>query len=216
MPEKSSIQRIIKRAFDLAAAAVILIVLLPLILLISAAVWIFMGRPIIYTQPRLGYLGKPFTILKFRTMAEIQDEQGRRLPDEQRLTPLGKFLRNTTLDEIPELVNVLRGEMSVVGPRPLLVDYRDLYTEEQARRHLVRPGMAGPVLASGRNALTWEEKFRLDVSYVDRWSLGLDFKILLQSLIMVLKREGVSAEGHATMPRFMGSKNQSGDSVEGE
>lgn len=208
MPEKSNIQRIIKRAFDLAAAAVILIILLPLVLLISAAIWIFMGRPIIYTQPRLGYLGKPFTIFKFRTMEEGWDDRGRRLPDEKRLTPLGKFLRNTTLDEIPELVNVLRGEMSLVGPRPLLVDYRDLYTEDQWRRHLVPPGMAGPVLASGRNALTWDEKFRLDVRYVERWSLGLDFRILFQSLIMVLKREGVSAEGHATMPRFTGEKSK--------
>jgi lipopolysaccharide/colanic/teichoic acid biosynthesis glycosyltransferase len=137
-------------------------------------------------------------------MTEERDENGNLLPDEQRLTPVGRFLRSLTLDELPELFNVLKGEMSLVGPRPLLVEYRDLYTPEQWRRHEMPPGMAGPVLASGRNLLDWEEKFRLDVWYVDHWSLWLDFQILARTAWKVLKREGVSAEGHATMPKFEG------------
>jgi lipopolysaccharide/colanic/teichoic acid biosynthesis glycosyltransferase len=176
----------------------------PLMALIALAIWITMGRPILFRQPRIGYRGRVFTIYKFRTMTEERDENGNLLPDEQRLTPLGRFLRSLTLDELPELFNVLKGEMSLVGPRPLLVEYRDLYTPEQWRRHEMPPGMAGPVLASGRNLLDWEEKFRLDVWYVDHWSLWLDFKILLRTAWKVLKREGVSAKEHATMPKFEG------------
>jgi lipopolysaccharide/colanic/teichoic acid biosynthesis glycosyltransferase len=143
-------------------------------------------------------------IYKFRTMNNNKDAHGYLLPDEQRLTRFGRFLRILTLDELPELFNVLKGDMSLVGPRALLVEYRDLYTPEQWRRHEMPPGMAGPVLASGRNLLDWEEKFRLDVWYVDHWSLWLDFKILARTVWKVLKREGVSAEGHATMPKFEG------------
>ena len=137
-------------------------------------------------------------------MTDDRDEQGNLLPDEQRLTAAGKFLRSTTLDELPELINVLRGEMSLVGPRPLLVEYRDRYTSEQWRRHEMPPGMAGPVLARGRNILSWEEKFAADVWYVDHWSLWLDLRILVRTALRVLRREGVSADGHATMPKFKG------------
>jgi lipopolysaccharide/colanic/teichoic acid biosynthesis glycosyltransferase len=167
-----------------------------------------MGKPVIFTQPRIGLGGKEFKIYKFRTMTDKKDAQGNLLPDGQRLTGVGKFLRNTTMDELPELINVLLGDMSAVGPRPLLVDYRDLYTEEQFRRHEMPPGMAGPVLASGRNTLSWDEKFERDLWYVDNWSLGLDLKILFKTALMVIKREGTSAEGYATMPRFEGSNQE--------
>jgi len=200
------VQLVIKRALDVVASLLLILLFSPLMLAIALAIWITMGRPILFRQPRIGYRGRVFTIYKFRTMTEERDENGNLLPDEQRLTPVGRFLRSLTLDELPELFNVLKGEMSLVGPRPLLVEYRDLYTPEQWRRHEMPPGMAGPVLASGRNLLDWEEKFRLDVWYVDHWSLWLDFKILLRTAWKVLKREGVSAEGHVTMPKFTGSK----------
>jgi sugar transferase EpsL len=200
------IQLAIKRAFDITVSLTGLILLSPLMALIALAIHLSMGTPVLFRQPRLGYQGRPFVLYKFRTMNDNRDEQGNLLPDEQRLTRLGRFLRSTTLDELPELINVLRGEMSLVGPRPLLVEYRDLYTPEQWRRHEMPPGMAGPVLADGRNALDWEEKFQRDVWYVDHWSLWLDFKILARTAWKVLKREGVSAEGYATMPRFRGSR----------
>lgn len=167
-------QIILKRFFDLIISTFLLFAFSPLFLLISFLVRLTMGRPILFRQPRVGYQGRPFVIYKFRTMTEEQDEQSNLLPDEQRLTRVGRFVRSTTLDELPELINVLKGEMSLVGPRPLLVDYRDLYTPEQWRRHEMPPGMAGPVLADGRNALDWEEKFKRDVWYVDHWSLWLD------------------------------------------
>jgi lipopolysaccharide/colanic/teichoic acid biosynthesis glycosyltransferase len=196
----------LKRAFDIVISLMALILLLPLMAIIALAVRCTIGASVFFRQPRLGYQGRPYTILKFRTMTDDRDAQGNLLPDEQRLTRLGRFLRSTTLDELPELVNVLKGEMSLVGPRPLLVDYQDLYTPEQWRRHEMPPGMAGPVLASGRNTLSWEEKFVLDVWYVDHWSLWLDLKILAQTAVRVLKREGVSAEGCATMPMFGGNR----------
>ena len=204
------VQLVIKRALDVAASLLLILLFSPLMLAIALAIWITMGRPILFRQPRIGYRGRVFTIYKFRTMTEERDENGNLLPDEQRLTPVGRFLRSLTLDELPELFNVLKGEMSLVGPRPLLVEYRDLYTPEQWRRHEMPPGMAGPVLASGRNLLDWEEKFRLDVWYVDHWSLWLDFKILLRTAWKVLKREGISAEGYATMPKFQGSGSGAG------
>lgn len=203
-------QMAIKRLFDIAVSALLLFAFSPLFFIILFLVRFTMGPPVFFRQPRLGYRGRPFVIYKFRTMTDDRDEQGNLLPDEQRLTRLGRFLRSTTLDELPELINVLRGEMSLVGPRPLLVDYRDLYTPEQWRRHEMPPGMAGPVLADGRNALDWEEKFKRDVWYVDHWSLWLDFKILAQTAWKVIKREGVNAEGHATMPRFEGSRGATG------
>jgi lipopolysaccharide/colanic/teichoic acid biosynthesis glycosyltransferase len=197
-----------KRAFDIVISLTALTLLFPLMALIALAIWVTMGRPILFRQPRIGYRGRVFTIYKFRTMNDKRDEQGNLLPDEQRLTRLGRFLRSLTLDELPELFNVLKGEMSLVGPRPLLVEYRDLYTPEQWRRHEMPPGMAGPVLASGRNLLDWKEKFRLDVWYVDHWSLWLDLKILALTTWKVLKREGISAKGHITMPKFTGSKSK--------
>lgn len=198
------VQFAIKRLFDVVFSTFLLLSLSPLLLLVSSLIWLTMGRPILFRQPRIGYRGRVFTIYKFRTMNDARDANGDLLPDEQRLTRVGRFLRSLTLDELPELLNVLKGEMSIVGPRPLLVEYRDLYTPEQWRRHEMPPGMAGPVLASGRNLLDWEEKFRLDVWYVDNWSLWLDFQILARTAWKVLKREGVSAEGYATMPKFTG------------
>ena len=200
------VQMALKRLFDIALSTLLLLAFSPLFLLISFLIWLTMGPPILFRQPRIGYRGRVFTIYKFRTMTDERDDQGNLLPDEQRLTWMGKLLRSLTLDELPELFNVLKGEMSLVGPRPLLVDYRDLYTPEQWRRHEMPPGMAGPVLASGRNLLDWEEKFKLDLWYVDNWSLWLDFQILARTAWKVLKREGVSAEGYATMPRFQGSQ----------
>ncbi|MGC8947374.1 MAG: sugar transferase [Anaerolineae bacterium] len=201
-----AVQLRIKRLMDIVVSLGLLLLFAPLMILIALAIWVTMGWPILFRQPRIGYRGRVFVIYKFRTMTEERDAEGNLLPDERRLTPLGRFLRSLTLDELPELFNVLKGEMSLVGPRPLLVEYRDLYTPEQWRRHEMPPGMAGPVLASGRNLLDWEEKFKLDVWYVDNWSLWLDFQILVRTAWKVLKREGVSAEGHATMPRFMGSR----------
>lgn len=199
-----------KRVFDLCMATLLLVVSLPLFVFISLAIWITMGRPIIFRQVRPGLHGKPFVMYKFRTMTNERDENGRLLPNEQRITPIGRFLRSTSLDELPELVNVIKGDMSLVGPRPLLMDYLPLYTPEQARRHEVLPGITGWAQVNGRNAITWEEKFELDVWYVDNQSFWLDLKILLMTPISVLKREGISPEGHVTMPRFTGSQRKSG------
>jgi sugar transferase EpsL len=194
-----------KRILDLLITIPGLILLFPLLLLISLLVAIYHGFPIFFKQLRPGYKGLPFTVYKFRTMSDRRDENGRLLPDAERLTSFGRFLRSTSLDELPELFNVLRGEMSLVGPRPLLMQYLERYTPEQARRHAVHPGITGWAQINGRNAITWEDKFRLDVWYVDHWSLLLDIKILLLTLWKVLKREGISQEGHATAPEFMGS-----------
>lgn len=194
-----------KRLFDVLLTSLGLIVLSPLLLLVALLVWVTLGTPILFKQQRPGYGGKPFTIYKFRTMTEERDAQGRLLSDAERLTPLGRFLRATSLDELPELVNVLRGEMSLVGPRPLLMQYLERYSPEQARRHEVLPGITGWAQVNGRNALTWEDKFRLDVWYVDHWSFWLDVKILLLTLIKVLRREGISQSGQATAEEFMGN-----------
>jgi sugar transferase EpsL len=167
-----------------------------------------LGSPVLFRQRRPGLNGHPFTLMKFRTMTTARDEAGRLLPDSQRLTGFGKFLRATSLDELPELFNVLRGEMSLVGPRPLLMEYLDRYTLEQARRHQVKPGLTGWAQINGRNALAWEDKFKLDVYYVDRVSLWLDLSILLRTFVQLFKREGISAEGHATMPFFIGSEGK--------
>jgi len=196
----------VKRIFDVLASAAAILLLSPLFLVIAVLIALLMGFPVLFTQDRLGQDGRVFRIYKFRTMTGERDEQGRLLPDARRLTSLGRLLRSTTLDELPELINVLKGEMSAVGPRPLLVEYHDLYTEEQWRRHEMPPGMAGPVLAGGRNALSWEEKFQRDLWYVDNWSLWLDARILFQTALQVLKRQGTSAEGYATMPKFQGSE----------
>jgi lipopolysaccharide/colanic/teichoic acid biosynthesis glycosyltransferase len=194
-----------KRAFDLALTLPGLVLISPILGIIALLVGIYHGRPVIFRQKRPGYQGRPFYLFKFRTMTEARDPAGRLLPDEQRLTPLGRFLRSTSLDELPELFNVLRGEMSLVGPRPLLMQYLERYSPEQARRHNTPPGITGWAQVNGRNALTWEDKFRLDVWYVDHWSPGLDLKILLLTLWKVFKREGISQPGYVSAEEFMGS-----------
>jgi sugar transferase EpsL len=199
------IQKVAKRIFDLVIAFCSLVLLAPLTLTIALMIRLRIGTPILFRQVRLGQGGRRFVLYKFRTMVDAKDAEGRVLPDGQRLTPLGRLLRRTTLDELPELINVVRGDLSIVGPRPLLPEYGELYTPAQWRRHEVPAGMAGPVPASGRNALTWDEKFKLDLWYVDNWSLWLDVKILTRSVWKVLRMEGINADGHATMPPFEGS-----------
>lgn len=196
-----------KRLFDIVISSLLLILLSPVLLVLSILVRITLGSPVLFRQVRPGLHGRPFTMYKFRTMTDERDIQGRLLPDEQRLTKLGRFLRSTSLDELPELFNVLKGDMSLVGPRPLLMEYLPLYTPEQARRHEVRPGITGWAQVNGRNAISWEEKFRYDVWYVDNWSFWLDIKILWMTIVSVLKREGISAQGHVTMPPFTGSRS---------
>lgn len=195
-----------KRLFDIVIATLLLIILSPVLLVIAFLVKVFMGPPVLFRQVRSGLHGRPFTMYKFRTMTDERDEQGRLLPDEQRLTKLGRILRTTSLDELPELFNVLMGDMSLVGPRPLLMQYLPLYTPDQARRHEVRPGITGWAQINGRNAISWQEKFEYDVWYVDNWSLWLDMRILWLTLVAVLRRNGINAEGHATMPPFTGSQ----------
>lgn len=195
-----------KRIIDLLLASVLLIVLSPLCLLTAAAILVCMGRPVLFRQNRPGLNGRAFELLKFRTMTDARDDRGQVLPDEKRLTGLGRLLRRTSLDELPQLVNIIRGDMSLVGPRPLLMEYLDRYTEEQSRRHTVKPGITGWAQINGRNALSWEDKFRLDVWYVDNRSIWLDIKILLITIWKVLRGEGISQEGHATAQPFRGSK----------
>jgi sugar transferase EpsL len=201
------IQMCLKRVFDVVVSATALVVLAPVMGLIALLVWRTMGRPVLFRHVRPGLHGKPFVMYKFRTMRDLRDAEGNLLPDEARLTPFGRWLRTTSLDELPELVNVLRGEMSLVGPRPLLMEYLERYTPEQARRHEVKPGITGWAQIHGRNNLSWEERLRLDVWYVDHWNSWLDLKILWRTLWIVLRREGISAQGHATMPEFIGTKH---------
>ncbi|MEK7682656.1 MAG: sugar transferase [Chloroflexota bacterium] len=195
-----------KRLFDLALTTPGSILISPLLALIGILAWILQGRPILFRQVRPGYRAEPFTLYKFRTMTEALDPQGIARSDAERLTPFGRFLRSFSLDELPELFNVLKGEMSLVGPRPLLMRYLDRYTPDQARRHEVLPGITGWTQVNGRNAITWEEKFRFDVWYVDNWSLGLDLMILALTLGKVIKREGISQPGQATAEEFKGSE----------
>ena len=194
-----------KRLFDLFAAALGLLLLSPVIAILAWQIRKKLGSPVLFRQTRPGLHGKPFQMVKFRTMTDARGPDGALLPDADRLTPFGRFLRGSSLDELPELWNVLRGDMSLVGPRPLLMEYLPLYTPEQARRHAVRPGITGWAQVNGRNALSWEEKFALDVWYVDHQSLALDISILWRTVRKVLVREGISAAGEATMPRFDGS-----------
>lgn len=194
----------LKRLFDMLGAAIALLLVAPLLAVIGILVRVTMGAPVLFRQQRPGLHGKPFTMYKFRTMSDARDANGKFLPDAQRLTRLGKFLRSTSLDELPELFNVLKGDMSLVGPRPLLMQYLDRYTPQQARRHEVKPGITGWAQVNGRNALSWEEKFALDVWYVNNHSLALDAKILLMTVQKVVKREGISHEGQATMHEFAG------------
>jgi lipopolysaccharide/colanic/teichoic acid biosynthesis glycosyltransferase len=194
-----------KRLLDLTLTLPALALSLPALVVIAALVRLDLGAPVLFRQMRPGLNGRPFPLIKFRTMTDARDASGQLLPDEQRLIPLGRALRRLSLDELPELLNVLRGEMSLVGPRPLLARYLDRYTPAQARRHEVRPGITGWAQVHGRNALTWEEKFALDVWYVDHVSLWLDLRILWRTLLVVLRREGISAPDHSTMPEFTGS-----------
>lgn len=195
----------IKRLIDLAIAIVVVGCLAPLIVLIACAVRLSIGRPVLYRQDRIGFRERHLTVYKFRTMSTASDTQGRLLPDDLRLTKLGRFLRRTSLDELPQLWNVLTGEMSLVGPRPLLAEYLPRYTRFQRRRHEAKPGITGWAQVNGRNRLAWEEKFELDVWYVDHWTLPLDLKILWLTLLTAARREGITQDGHATMPEFLGS-----------
>lgn len=202
------VHKLRKRVLDLALTLPCLLFVLPIMGLISVLVLSTMGLPVFFMQTRLGYNGAPFVLYKFRTMTNRRDEKGELLPDGDRLTKIGTFLRTTSLDELPELLNVLKGEMSLVGPRPLLPEYEKLYTAEQWRRHGMPPGLAGAVVAYGRNLLTWEEKFQLDVWYVDNWSLKLDVQLLAHSLLQTFRRVGISSDDHPTMERFEGFKRE--------
>jgi lipopolysaccharide/colanic/teichoic acid biosynthesis glycosyltransferase len=195
-----------KRLFDLLGAALGLIVISPVLLVLALLVRFIHGTPVLFRQVRPGYKGKPFPVCKFRTMNNRRGPDGSLLPDAERLTRFGRFLRAASLDELPELFNILRGEMSLVGPRPLLMQYLERYSPEQMRRHDVLPGITGWAQVNGRNALTWQEKFHLDVWYVDHWSFWLDSKILFLTLWKALKREGISQPGHATAEEFMGDE----------
>ncbi|MBH0093523.1 sugar transferase [Pseudoalteromonas sp. SCQQ13] len=196
-----------KRLFDFLVALFALLILLPVIMVVAVLIRLKLGSPILFTQDRPGLNGNVFKMMKFRTMLDGKDEQGNLLPDDERMTQFGAFLRSTSLDELPGLFNVLKGDMSLVGPRPLLVQYLPLYNKEQARRHNVRPGITGWAQVNGRNAISWEQKFKLDVWYVDNQSLLLDIKILLLTVKKVFVREGISADGHVTIEAFKGSKN---------
>lgn len=197
---------VFKRTLDLILTIPVLIVLTPLLLLLAILVVILLGAPVLFCQLRPGMHGRPFWMLKFRTMTDARDISGALLSDAERLTTFGRFLRATSLDELPELFNVLKGDMSLVGPRPLLMQYLDRYTPEQARRHDVRPGITGWAQVNGRNAITWEEKFKLDVWYVDNRSLWLDIKIIFMTVWKIFKREGINQQGQATMEEFKGCK----------
>lgn len=198
-----------KRLFDLVVTGLGLLMIGPLLLALAIIVRFRIGTPVFFRQERAGLMGQSFRIIKFRSMTDARDGQGRLLPDEQRLTSLGRFLRSTSLDELPELINVLTGEMSLVGPRPLYSKYLDRYTPEQMRRHEVKPGITGWAQVNGRNALTWEQKFELDVWYVDHQSFLFDLKILALTIWKIVRREGISEPGHATAQEFMGRLDKS-------
>ena len=195
-----------KRILDVVIASTALVVLSPLYAFVAYKVKKNLGSPVLFRQVRPGLNGQPFEMIKFRTMKDAVDAQGNPLPDSERLTAFGKMLRATSLDEMPELWNVIKGDMSIVGPRPLLMEYLPLYSEEQAKRHDVRPGMTGYAQVNGRNAIAWEEKFKLDTWYVENRSLWLDFKIMLKTVKKVISKDDISAEGEATMTKFTGTK----------
>lgn len=198
----------LKRLLDIIIASIALILLSPLYAFVAYKVKKNLGSPVLFRQVRPGLHGKPFEMIKFRTMKDAVDEQGNPLPDSERLTPFGQMLRSSSLDEMPELWNVIKGDMSIVGPRPLLMEYLPLYSPEQAKRHDVRPGMTGHAQVNGRNAIGWEEKFKLDTWYVENRSTWLDFKIMFKTVYKVLAKDDISAEGEATMTRFTGSQNK--------
>lgn len=200
-----SIQSIIKAVADRTIAGAVLLLVSPIMLWIAITIYLKMGGSAIFVQPRPGKDGKVFKFYKFRTMTTAYDSEGQLLPDEKRLTALGEFLRRTSLDELPQLLNIVKGDMSFVGPRPLIVRYLDRYTPEQARRHEVLPGITGLAQVSGRNAISWEEKFTLDVWYIDHWNLWLDLKILFLTVWKVFQQDGISQEGYTTSPEFLGT-----------
>lgn len=196
---------VFKRTLDVCISTLAIILLIPIFLLLSLLIYAQIGRPVLFKQLRPGLKAKPFTMLKFRTMKDVRDPNGALLPDDQRLTPLGRWLRAWSLDELPQLFNVLKGDLSLVGPRPLLMEYLPLYSPEQARRHDLRPGITGLAQVKGRNSLSWPEKFQLDLDYVDQVSFLLDTKILYWTLKSVLSREGIHQTGHVSMPHFKGN-----------
>lgn len=199
-----------KRLFDLIIAVPTLVLLVPILALLGLLVRLRLGSPVLFRQQRPGLHGQPFTLLKFRTMTDVCDAQGVLLPDAERLTPFGRFLRSTSLDELPELVNVVRGDLSLVGPRPLLMEYLDRYTPQQMRRHDVKPGITGWAQVGGRNAISWEEKFALDLWYVAHRSLWVDIKIIALTAWKIMTREGISQPGQATVEYFQGSSGEMG------
>ena len=201
----------LKRVLDVVIASTALLLLSPVYFFVAYKVRKNLGSPVLFRQVRPGLHGKPFEMIKFRSMKDALDENGNPLPDSERLTPFGKMLRATSLDEMPELWNVIKGEMSIVGPRPLLMEYLPLYNSQQAKRHNVRPGMTGYAQVNGRNAISWEEKFKLDTWYVENQSLWLDFKIMLKTVKKVLAKDDISAEGEATMTKFTGTPEQKND-----
>jgi lipopolysaccharide/colanic/teichoic acid biosynthesis glycosyltransferase len=206
VPKQAGLTLLLKRSLDLCSAAIALCLFSPLTVIVAALIRATMGGPVLFRHLRPGRYGRPFMLIKFRTMSDRKDQSGKLLPDGERLTSVGRFLRSTSLDELPQFINVLRGDMSLVGPRPLCMQYLERYSQRQARRHEVMPGITGWAQVNGRNALSWEQKFELDVYYVDHWSLGLDLKILWMTALKVLRREGISERGHATMTEFMGAK----------
>lgn len=198
-------QNVVKRTIDIVCSGLGLIVLSPILLITAVLIRIKLGSPIFFTQDRLGKDGKVFKMIKFRTMLDAVDKWGEPLPDEERMTSFGQLLRSTSIDELPELINVFKGDMSLVGPRPLLVEYKELYSPEQFRRHEVRPGITGWAQVNGRNTLGWSERFKLDVEYVDNYNIFMDIKILFMTVLKVVKRDGISQEGHVTMEKFNGN-----------
>ncbi|MDG2333392.1 MAG: sugar transferase [Myxococcota bacterium] len=195
----------VKRAIDIAVASIATFCLLPVALVVTIALVLRLGRPVLFSDRRIGLGGRPIAVPKFRTMLDLRDAEGRLLPDDQRLTPFGRFLRSLSVDELPQLISVLKGDMSLVGPRPLPVRYLGRFSAQQARRHEAKPGITGLAQVSGRNLLSWEEKFALDVHYVDNWSAWLDLKIIVQTPLLVFRRAGNEAPGEATAKEFMGS-----------
>lgn len=197
--------RLIKRLLDLILSVIAIIILSPIFLIVSILILIKLGKPIFFVQPRVGKDNKIFNMIKFRTMKNTVDKKGELLTDSERLTSFGRKLRSLSIDELPEIINIIKGDMSIVGPRPLLVEYLPLYSKEQIKRHDVLPGLTGYAQINGRNSISWKEKFKLDVWYVENWSLLLDIKIFFMTIFKVLKREGISQEGSATMEKFNGN-----------
>ncbi|QWB99444.1 sugar transferase [Mycoplasmatota bacterium] len=206
MHKKGIYEKYLKRPFDLFVALFAFIILFPLLIIIAVLIRIKLGSPIIFKQKRPGINEKIFTLYKFRTMTDKKDEQGQPLPDSDRLTKFGKFLRSTSIDELPGLINIIKGDMSIVGPRPLLVEYLKLYNTEQKKRHEVKPGLSGYAQINGRNSLSWEDKFKLDVTYVNNVTFRHDIEIILKTILKVIKREGISSSSSVTMEKFNGTK----------